>query len=83
MAAVSDKIVSLASAPKGNKADADELRAIADLVETGEVRDALIVYNNLTEKCYARFGVWEDRWRLLGALEYAKGGLLQRDDDDR
>lgn len=51
---------------------ADFLRELADRVEAGEIPDIVVVYNDLTEKCFASYGHFEDRWRLLGALEYAK-----------
>jgi len=56
----------------GDKAGADEIRKIADMVESGEVRDIVIVYDNRVEKHFASYGNFEDRWRLLGAVEYAK-----------
>ena len=51
---------------------ADALRDIADQMEAGEISEIVIVYNDIAKRCFASFGQFEDRWRLLGALEYAK-----------
>lgn len=51
------------------------LRDLADQIEAGDVSDVVIVHNNTAENFLASFGEFEDRWRLLGALEYAKAGV--------
>jgi len=51
---------------------ADLLRDIADRMEAGEIGELVVVYNHIAERCFASFGHFDDRWRLLGALEYAK-----------
>lgn len=53
------------------------LRELADRFEAGEVTEAVVVYNDSSDKHYASWGHFDDRWRLLGALEYAKGGVHQ------
>ena len=54
---------------------AEYLREMADRFERGEILDAVLVYNDKQDKCFASWGNFEDRWRLLGALEYAKAGV--------
>lgn len=61
------------------KEDADRMREYADKLESGEITDVVIVMNNVGENCYERFGRWEDRWRMLGALEYAKTCIHEAD----
>lgn len=51
---------------------ADTLRDLADKMEAGEISELVVVYNDISERCFASFGHFDDRWRLLGALEYAK-----------
>lgn len=59
----------------GDKQAADKIREIADMVESGDVRDIVVVYNNRTGRCFEQFGHFSDRWQILGALEYAKTGV--------
>lgn len=56
----------------GNPEGAERLREIADMVERGEIRDIVVCYDNHGEKHFASWGLMDDRWRLLGAIEYAK-----------
>jgi len=58
-----------------NKEAAEYLRELADRWEKGEVLDMVIVLNDKTGKCYESYGNFDDRWRILAALEYAKGGV--------
>lgn len=51
---------------------AEWLRDLADRVDEGEIPDVVVVFNDLVEPGYAAFGDFQDRWRLLGAIEYAK-----------
>lgn len=51
---------------------AEALRELADKVECGDIRDVVVVANDQGENSYWRVGCFADRWRLLGALEYAK-----------
>ena len=48
------------------------LRDLADRFERGEVTEAAVVAYSREEVCFESWGHFEDRWRLLGALEYAK-----------
>ncbi len=50
-------------------------RDFADRFERGEISEAVLVYNNREDTCFESWGHFEDRWRLLGALEYAKSGV--------
>lgn len=54
------------------KEDARKLREMADQVEAGEVTEFVVVANNKAEVCFFAIGCFDDRWRILGALEYAK-----------
>ena len=54
------------------QAPADYLRDLADKFENGEVTEMVCAAHLRTEDCYSSFGHFDDRWRLLGALEYAK-----------
>lgn len=51
---------------------AEWLRELADRVDEGEIPDVVVVFNDLVERGYVAFGDFQDRWRLLGAIEYAK-----------
>jgi hypothetical protein len=52
--------------------DARRLREIADRVEIGEISEFVIVANDRDEGSFMGVGSFDDRWRLLGAIEYAK-----------
>ena len=56
----------------GDPETANALREMADRVESGDIRDVVVVCNDAGENAFWRVGLFEDRWRLLGALEYAK-----------
>ncbi len=58
------------------KDDADILRDIADRIENGEITECIVVANNREDNVFERFGTFQDRWRMLGAIEYAKSGVL-------
>lgn len=57
------------------KAWAEQVRQMADLIEAGEVTEYVIVANNPTQQHFMRIANIIDRWRLLGALEYAKDAV--------
>ena len=57
---------------EGDPEIAQALRELADKVECGDVRDVVVVANDQGENTFWRVGTFADRWRLLGALEYAK-----------
>lgn len=63
----------------GNPEAAQQIREVADMVEQGIIRDIVIVYDNRVEKHFASWGDFSDRWRLLGALEYAKDRVKEVD----
>lgn len=44
-------------------------------VKAGNVTDIVVVGNHVADGCFFRSSVFADRWRLLGALEYAKDGI--------
>lgn len=48
------------------------LRELADRFERGEISECVCVVNDRADNTFQSFGHFEDRWRLLGALEYAK-----------
>lgn len=51
------------------------LRELADRFERGDILEMVVVYNDRVEKVFESFGHFDDRWRLLGALEYAKNSV--------
>lgn len=51
---------------------ARELRDLAEKLESGEVTEIVVVANLRAEGCYQRMANFDDCWKLLGALEYAK-----------
>jgi len=51
------------------------LRSVAERVERGDISELVVVMNDREENGFAAWGMFEDRWRLLGALEYAKEGV--------
>lgn len=53
------------------------LRELADRCDAGEITECVIVYNDKTEAAFASYGHFDDRWRILGALEYAKATVHQ------
>lgn len=69
-------VVSLSEHRRGDPDAARTLRDLADKVETGEVVDVIVVGNNINECCYETFAIWDDRWRMLGAIENAKSRIL-------
>ncbi len=60
------------------KEAAGYLRELADRFEKGEILECAIVINDKAGACFESWGHFEDRWRLLGALEYAKAGVSKR-----
>lgn len=59
------------------KRAAEYLRELADRFERGEITEAVLVFNDKANSCFESFGHFDDRWRLFGALEYAKGSLVR------
>jgi len=50
---------------------------LADRFEAGDITECVVVFNDREEAAFASWGSFDDRWRLLGALEYAKAGVHQ------
>lgn len=69
------KITDAAAAKR--KGDADALREYADMVERGDVCAYVLVMDDVKENCFRRVATFNDRWRILGALEYAKLGFSE------
>lgn len=61
--------------PKGNPGFAKTLREYADQIESGEIVNCIVVCEHANGGVMERAGDWNDRWRLLGALEYAKDAV--------
>lgn len=53
---------------------ARRLRDLADQCESGELTEVVVVGFLGREGEYVQYGSFDDRWRLIGALEYAKNG---------
>ena len=51
------------------------LREMADQCESGELTEVVVVGCLGREGEYVQYGSFDDRWRLIGALEYAKNGV--------
>lgn len=63
-------------APESMLSAAGYLRNLADRCEEGSVTELLVVSNvNEDGMAFEKYGAWEDRWRMLGALEYAKSAV--------
>lgn len=59
------------------QACAAQLRELADRMEAGAITDVVAVWNDVEELCFASWGDFTDRWRILGALEYAKSHIFR------
>lgn len=67
------KLVSIDDATaKERKESADIFRETADRIESGAITEFVVVANDTEEGVFVSKGVFKDRWRILGALEYAK-----------
>lgn len=53
----------------------DALEEILAWVRAGHVPDIVIVGNHAEDGEFFRHSIYQDRWRLLGALEYAKDAV--------
>lgn len=58
---------------ESRKADAQMLRDFADEVERGDVTEWVIAGNHRKDGYYFTSAGFEDRWRMIAAIEYAKG----------
>lgn len=57
------------------KEASDYLCELADRVCSGDITEFVVVMHDRKEASFERYGHFEDRWRLLGAIEYAKGAV--------
>ena len=62
--------------------DRETVEVLQDLLskaKRGEIRDFVVVcsVNDEESNGYLRHALYKDRWRLLGALEYAKDAVLK------
>lgn len=62
--------------------DQETVEILEDLLEKakrGEIRDLVVVCSVSDEESngYLRHSLFKDRWRLLGAIEYAKDSVMQ------
>lgn len=60
--------------------DEDVLQSIEELIaeaRAGNVVDIMVVANDTKGKSFVRISDFEDGWRALGALEYAKSSVLK------
>lgn len=57
------------------KEAASFLHDLAERAAKGDILDIVVVFNDKEEACFSSWGDFSDRWRLLGALEYAKAGV--------
>ena len=55
------------------------LREYADRVERGEIVNLVLVCDNREDYCFERFGMFRDRFHMLGAIEYAKTAVFDAD----
>jgi len=61
----------------GDPETAERLREMADKVESGEVREIAVVADDQGEKMFWGITLFSDKWRMLGALEFAKAKVFE------
>lgn len=61
------------------KGFADYLRELAERFEAGDVCNVIVVGNDVLDRCYFTSADFDDRWRMIGALEYAKLRMIDGD----
>jgi len=61
----------------GDPECASRLRDLADKVEAGDVRDVVVVADDQGERAYWCTVMFNDRWKILGALEFAKSKVFE------
>lgn len=70
------KLASISDAQlEKRREDATRLRDYADQVESGSISEFVFVANQREDGCFLAHGSFDDRWRILGALEYAKNSV--------
>lgn len=77
---MSAPVVNLAP-KKGDAEFAQYLREYADRVESGDITEFVFVGRSTEGGNLIRCSSFEDRWRLLGALEYGRAKIASADDD--
>jgi hypothetical protein len=48
------------------------LRELADKMEAGDVSEIAVIWNDRGQNAFGGYGMHNDKWRMLGALEHAK-----------
>lgn len=61
----------------GDPEMAQRLRELADKVENGDVREIAVVADDQGDHVFWGMANFDDRWRLLGALEFAKSKVFE------
>ena len=56
---------------------ATALRELADRVECGEIQNVVVAYRDADDYAFKSIGKFDDRWVLLGAIEYAKTQVFE------
>jgi hypothetical protein len=51
---------------------AEFLRKLADKMDAGDVSEIAVIWNDKGENSFGGYGMHNDKWRMLGALEHAK-----------
>lgn len=58
---------------------ADHLRELAQRFEDGNLCNVMFIYNDVEGAHYGTSADFDDRWRMIGALEYAKLRMIEAD----
>lgn len=61
----------------GSPESASALRELADRVESGDIQNVVAVYRDVDANVFTSIGKFDDRWVLLGAIEYAKTQVFE------
>lgn len=67
-----EKLVHLAPVKRGCPKFTETLREIADRFERGEITEIVVITNDHANYDFRTYGDWQDRWRMVGAIENAK-----------
>ena len=51
------------------------LEELLEMAKAGDLMEFVCVGNLTSDGAYVRHSVFKDRWRLLGAIEYAKSSI--------
>lgn len=62
-----------------NAGAVDALMELLEEAKAGNLQDFVCVGNLVDEGNFIRSSVFQDRWRLLGAIEYAKSTVEKAD----